>query len=165
MLISKFGQPLIPCFVIPLHLFRKGSHLLDSSCPLNPPILNSSRRYQRSSSLSFYLSVASIEPSSAQGPPPLRCRGGGRRSSSSVSGSSCPFPCGQKTLDPKSNYLIQYIGRRGSRICLIEYSGHRWDKFRSRRWPTRSSSGRKRGSIRSWRQCCTRWNSLRNEWR
>lgn len=39
----------------------------------------------------------------------------------SVSGSSCAFPGGQKTLDPKSNYLIQYIGRRGHEICLIEY--------------------------------------------
>lgn len=37
------------------------------------------------------------------------------------------FPGTQKTLDPKSNYLIQYIGQqRGLWICLIEYSGHRW---------------------------------------
>lgn len=38
----------------------------------------------------------------------------------SASGSSCAFPGGQKTLDPKSNYLIQYIGRRGHEICLID---------------------------------------------
>lgn len=31
----------------------------------------------------------------------------------SVSGSSCSFPGKQKTVDPKPNYLIQYIGQCG----------------------------------------------------